>query len=80
MIITKSAGDSVTFRIDGALEGEWVDELERRWRRMRNGITSIQLDLCRANSIDNSGKNLIAEMFANGVEVVVATKPPRRVQ
>jgi hypothetical protein len=80
MIITKSAGDSVTFSIDGALEGEWVDELERRWRRMRNSSTSFQLDLCHANSIDNSGKNLIAEMFANGVEVVVASKQPRRVQ
>ena len=80
MIITKAAGDSVTFRVDGALEGEWVDELERRWRRMRGSSASIQLDLCRADSIDNSGKTLIAEMFANGVEVVVATRNPLRVQ
>ncbi len=30
--------------------------------------------------IDNSGKNLIAAMFADGVEVVVPTKHSTRVQ
>lgn len=80
MITTKAAGDSVTFRIEGALEGEWVDELERRWRRMRDSRPFIQLDLCGAESIDNSGKNLIAAMFADGVEVVVPTKHSTRVQ
>lgn len=80
MIITKAEGDSVTFTIDGALEGDWVSELERRWRHMRNASSSFQLDLCRAAKIDDSGKNLIAEMFANGVEVVVATKRPKRLQ
>jgi hypothetical protein len=80
MITTKAAGDSVTFRIEGALEGEWVDELERRLRRMRDSRPFIQLDLCRTASIDNSGKNLIAQMFADGVEVVVPTKHSTRVQ
>jgi hypothetical protein len=80
MITTKAAGDSVTFRIDGALEGEWVNELERRWRHMRDGSSSFQLDLCRADTIDDSGKTLIAEMFANGVEIVVRTKHSKHVQ
>ena len=70
----------MTFRIDGALEGEWVDELERRWRKMRDSRSIIQLDLCHAASIDDYGKTLIAEMFANGVEVVVGTKNPERIQ
>jgi hypothetical protein len=80
MITTKSAGDSITFRIEGPLEGEWVDELERRWRRMRDSRPFIQLDLCGAASIDNSGKDLIAQMFADGVEVVVPTRHSTRVQ
>lgn len=79
MITTKAAGDSVTFRIEGALEGEWVEELERRWRRMRNSRPFIQLDLCGTQTIDNSGKDLIAQMFADGVEVVVPTKHSTRV-
>lgn len=80
MITTKTAGDSVTFLIEGALEGEWVGELERRWRHMRDSRPCIQLDLCRAGSIDDSGKNLIAQMFADGVELVVRTKHSTRVQ
>lgn len=80
MIITKAAGDSVTFTIDGALEGDWVNELERRWRHMRTASSFFQLDLCRAVNIDDLGKNLIAEMFANGVEVVVGSKRPQRLQ
>ena len=79
MITTKATGDSVTFQIEGALEGEWVDELGRRWRKLRD-FQFVQLDLCRAVSIDPPGKNLIAEMFANGVEVVVRTKNPNNVQ
>ncbi len=80
MITTKAAGDSVTFRIEGSLEGDWVEELERRWRKLRNSRSSVQLDLCHAGNIDNSGKTLIAEMFADGVEVVIGTKRSQRVQ
>ncbi|HZQ70351.1 MAG TPA: hypothetical protein VFA68_17625 [Terriglobales bacterium] len=80
MITTKAAGDSVTFQIDGALEGDSVGELERRWRQVCKTGPYIQLDLCRAANIDEPGKSLIAEMFANGVEVVVGCKPTERVQ
>jgi hypothetical protein len=80
-VITKSATeDAVILRVFGSLTGSSVRELERRWREARSQDTAIQVDLCATEEIDCEGRVLIGEMFANGVELFVGPRGPRRIQ
>jgi ABC-type transporter Mla MlaB component len=80
-VITKCETDEgVVLRVFGSLTGSSVHELERRWRdaRQRDGV--VQVDLCATEEIDSEGRVLIGEMFANGVELFVGARGPRRIQ
>lgn len=80
-MITKSASDDgVVLRVFGSLTGSSVQELERRWREARIEESAIQVDLCATQEIDSQGRVLIGEMFANGVELFVGPRGPRRIQ
>ena len=80
-MITKSASDDgVVLRVFGSLTGSSVHELERRWREARIEESVIQVDLCATEEIDSQGRVLIGEMFANGVELFVGPRGPRRIQ
>lgn len=80
-MITKSASDDgVVLRVFGSLTGSSVQELERRWREARIEESAIQVDLCATEEIDSQGRVLIGEMFANGVELFVGPRGPRRIQ
>ena len=80
-MITKTASDDgVVLRVFGSLTGSSVQELERRWREARIEESAIQVDLCATEEIDSQGRVLIGEMFANGVELFVGPRGPRRIQ
>jgi len=75
MVTTNVAGDSVTLRVIGPLKGATVRELERQWHKAQGGNSQIQMDLCGAYDMDGEARNLVAEMFANGVELLINTRP-----
>jgi ABC-type transporter Mla MlaB component len=80
-VITKTAlDDGVVLRVFGSLTGRSVQELERRWREAQIQDSVIQVDLCATEEIDSQGRVLIGEMFANGVELFVGPRGPRRIQ
>jgi ABC-type transporter Mla MlaB component len=80
-VITKTAlDDGVVLRVFGSLTGRSVQELERRWREAQIRESVIQVDLCATEEIDSQGRVLIGEMFANGVELFVGPRGPRRIQ
>jgi ABC-type transporter Mla MlaB component len=80
-VITKTAlDDGVVLRVFGSLTGRSVQELERRWREAQIRESVIQVDLCATEEIDSQGRVLIGEMFANGVELFVGPRAPRRIQ
>jgi ABC-type transporter Mla MlaB component len=80
-VITKTAlDDGVVLRVFGSLAGRSVQELERRWREAQIRESVIQVDLCATEEIDSQGRVLIGEMFANGVELFVGPRGPRRIQ
>ena len=76
-IETASAGHSTTIRIHGDLSADQVGQLERCWRKNCQQATSLHLDLCDVRQIDAAGKSLITRMFAEGVELVVRSRPRR---
>src|SRR5579864_8824013 len=59
-----------TFEVEGKLSGDWVKELERCWRsaEARPG-TAVQVILKAVGYIDESGRQLLAEMHRHGVEI-----------
>src|SRR5215472_7825119 len=61
-----------TLEVEGALRGEWVAELRRSWRRIRDLASgaSIRVELADVSYIDAGGKVLLAEMYRDGVEVL----------
>lgn len=79
MVSKEVNGDVVTLRVQGALTGPSVMHLEQFWRKTR-GKKECQVDLRAAHDIDAQGRSLISEMFADGVELVIGTHRPVRVQ
>jgi len=60
-------------KLEGKIQGEWVKELRRAWRRLReasNGVP-ISVVLADVDFVDSAGKVLLAEMHRDGVDIVV---------
>ena len=72
-IETLSDGQTTTLVLTGDLSETAVFELEQRWRKCP-ALGSVQLDLCDVDYICPAGKCLLAEMFADGVSLVVGSR------
>jgi ABC-type transporter Mla MlaB component len=62
----------LTFRLEGRLEGPWVNELEQCWRSLLNGEQrpTLCVDLSGVTYIDAAGKARLAEMHAQGARFI----------
>lgn len=60
----------LSFRLEGRLEGPWVEELEKCWRGLveRAGTPEIRVDLTGVTFVDNAGKAQLAAMHRQGAE------------
>ncbi len=69
--VTVNKKDSVeTWELEGKLSGDWVAELERCWKdRTRQAGVTVQVHLKAVSYIDGPGKQLLAEMHNDGVEI-----------
>jgi ABC-type transporter Mla MlaB component len=74
-IETYAAQDSTTIRVQGELADEQVPQLERCWRQNRARAIRLHLDLCDVHRIGQAGKSLVSRMFADGVELIVRSRP-----
>jgi ABC-type transporter Mla MlaB component len=63
-----------TLRLEGTLKGEWVAELRRSWRTIRETAPErpIRVELADVRFVDSAGKALLAEMYRDGVEIVAS--------
>jgi hypothetical protein len=61
-----------TLQLEGTLKGEWVRELRRSWRRIREAAAGapIRVELADVRFVDPAGKVLLTEMYRDGVEIV----------
>ena len=63
-----------TLRLEGTLKDEWVRELRRAWRRVREAAAGrpIRVELADVSFVDPAGKVLLAEMYREGVEILAS--------
>lgn len=58
-----------TLRLEGALAGPWVQELERCWLETRVCPEQVVVDLGAVTSVDAEGKALLLEMHTAGTQL-----------
>jgi ABC-type transporter Mla MlaB component len=73
-ITIHDAPPTLTFRLEGRLEGPWVRELEECWR---GALTSqcepiLRVDLTEVTSIDAAGRACLEALHRQGAEFVAA--------
>ena len=70
---TRSDGCSTwTLKLEGSLDGEWLPELRRAWRRAQEAAAggAIRVHLADVRFVDVAGKALLADMYRAGVDIV----------
>ena len=60
-----------TLKLEGDIQGAWVNELRRAWRAVRMAASgaSIRLVLADVQVVDTAGKVLLTEMHRDGVGI-----------
>jgi len=73
VVDTRSDGSATwTLALEGTLDGEWIPELRRAWRRAQEAApgAAIRVLLADVRFIDAAGKALLADMYRAGVDLV----------
>jgi len=73
-ITTQVGSTATTLVLEGKCRGPWVEELERCWHTTAAAAPGMKLrvDLENVGFVDERGKELLAEMYAAGVELDAA--------
>jgi len=69
--LAAETGAAYMLELKGRLEGDWVDELRRTWRPLREAIAKVPVSLAvsEVEFVDAAGRMLLAEMHRAGVDV-----------
>ena len=73
VVDTRSDGRATwTLKVEGTLNGEWLPELRRAWRRAQEAAAgaAIRVHLADVRFVDAAGKALLADMYRAGVDIV----------
>jgi anti-anti-sigma regulatory factor len=69
-ISTQTDTAGTVFKLEGKLAGAWVKELEGCWRERVSAHQPVRVDLKAVTFVDASGRELLAEMYRQGAEIV----------
>lgn len=69
-ITTQIDAAGAVFELEGKLAGPWVQELEGCWRKTANSDRPVRVLLCAVTFIDDKGRELLADMYRHGAELV----------
>jgi hypothetical protein len=69
-ITSQSSPTEAIFELEGKLAGPWVQELEGCWREVAQPERPLKVLLCAVTFIDDKGRQLLAEMYRQGVKLV----------
>lgn len=69
-ITTRTDAAATVFELEGTLTGAWVKELESCWQASVAPHQPLKVLLKAVTYVDGSGKELLAEMYRQGAEIV----------
>src|SRR5262249_39424678 len=66
-------GAAWALTLEGNIQGEWVKELRRAWRRLRETSDGVPISVVLADVdfVDSAGGGLLAAMHRDRVDIVV---------
>jgi anti-anti-sigma regulatory factor len=72
MITEQRNANALTFKLAGALAGEWATVLERCWQDATSSseASCLMVDLTEVTFVDEIGKKLLSLMTKQGVELI----------
>jgi len=72
MITEERNSDVLTFKLAGALAGDWAIEFNRCWHSAKTSRKSshIIVELTEVTFVDEQGKYLLSRMIKEGVELI----------
>lgn len=72
--ITPQGDDVWVLKLEGNIQGQWVKELWRAWRKSRRAAAGalVRLVLADIRFVDAAGKVLLTEMHRDGVDIVAS--------
>jgi anti-anti-sigma regulatory factor len=73
-ITVQKDAESLTYRLEGRLTGQWVSELDECWNQARNEDPAqrVCFDLTQVTAIDAMGKSFLAARHSEGAELVAS--------
>lgn len=73
-ITNHNDGAVTTFKLEGKLAGEWVNELRSCWQQamLIGDGKSIRIDLSGVAWVSDEGKALLAAIYRSGAELLAA--------
>lgn len=68
-ITAHTAAGRYSLKLEGAISGAWVEELDRTWRAATSQVDArrICVDLGDVHLVDDAGRELLTEMYHAGV-------------
>jgi hypothetical protein len=69
-ITTRTDPTGTVFELEGKLAGPWVQAMKDCWQEAGRSDQSVRVLLCAVTFIDDSGRNLLVEMYQHGAELV----------
>ena len=73
LMITEERKDGLlTFRLAGAIAGDWAHEFERCWNDATNSCDSCRVivELKEVTFVDDKGKEVLGEMMRKGCQMI----------
>jgi anti-anti-sigma regulatory factor len=72
MITEQQNANTLTFKLEGTLAGDWAIEFERCWRNVAGPSkpSQIVVDLAGVTFVDDIGKELLGLMIKEGAELI----------
>jgi len=72
MITEERQNGLLTFRLAGAIAGDWAEEFERCWNNAATSSDSprVIVELKEVTFVDDKGKELLGEMMRKGCQLI----------
>lgn len=72
MITEHHNANALTFKLAGALAGDWAIEFERCWRSATSSLKAScsRVDLTEVTFVDEIGKDLLGLLMKEGAELI----------